>query len=589
VSPFTFRASAIAISLCALMASSEAGAYSEETHQRIVEAAVEAMLSAEAAPAPQDVSATEWGAYTQRVRGAALGLAKLRTGLLGAYRMTLFPDPTTTLPGLTYNDPGICKYQGSNQASRDFNLINATNIRIGDFTYYANKQYVPCAYTALSATDHPDRLGGALGPTLGWHAQSIDARVDDTILWVRPTHAGVTGLVLEATNKAVEFGLGAVLVPFVCLAELLIGGDCDIDDAFDLATRVNPVTLVEGLIPGIGPISSTDYVGVWHFIDVGASSNRYNDIRGMHYEGAGPEHPGALDVAIMAASDIAGLSLNAFSSEGPERYGRYDRIERTVTQWQAHTLGHVEFSPVDNLARGGWDAFVADPTTAQYLSWPLHAIGDAAAPHHVVGTTAWGHRPFEDSANKELAALLPTSADALAFDEFRKRVLRIGFDAARAFQADPSIQAFIEREAHATRTLARADGDWVFQDGLSILWQIGSETAANAPYRGALARVRPFVEHSVGHTIALLARAGELARDLGVDPQTLCPVGGHFTGEGTGCADGPAPPPPAVVPLPFGLSPIFEPQVCQAYGDTCGLESRCCDNVPCTSGRCRYP
>lgn len=127
---------------------------------------------------------------------------------------------------------------------------------------------------------HP-REGGSLGPTLGWHAQSIDGREVDTVFWVRPTNAGVAGLQKEMANRLIELGLGAVLLPFVCLAEVIFGDGCDADDAFDLAQRVNPITLIEGAIPGIGSISGPDYVGGWHFIDVGAIGNRYNDPRGM--------------------------------------------------------------------------------------------------------------------------------------------------------------------------------------------------------------------------------------------------------------------------------------------------------------------
>ena len=81
----------------------------------------------------------------------------------------------------------------------------------------------------------------------------------------------------------------------------------------------------------------------------------------MLYEQAGPTHPGAADVAIMAFADAFGLSLNALASEGRALYGRFDRLERTAGQWQAHNLGHTEFSPVDNLARHGWDAYTAIP------------------------------------------------------------------------------------------------------------------------------------------------------------------------------------------------------------------------------------
>jgi len=357
-----------------------------------------------------------------------------------------------TPAGTIHNDPGICHYHRSppDFPGRDLNLLNAANARIKEFPYYANKDRETCAFTPLDdIKNNPDQpriyLGEALGPTLGWHAQSIDARVDDTVLWFRPTNAEIFGfgaLQKELANRVIDLGLGAALIPFVCLAQWFSGDSCDADDAFDLATQINPITLFEGTFPGLGAIRSLDLVGVWHFINVGALDHRYNDVRGMLYEQAGPTYPGVIDVAIMAGADVVGLSLNAHNSQGRALYGRFDRLERTTGQWQAHALGHIEFSPVDNLARNGWDAYVANPTTALPLSWPLHAIGDAAAPQHVTGTTGWGHRPFEDAVDNKRSLLLPARFDA-SFVTFRDRVLRTGVALTPEAMADIPFAALV--------------------------------------------------------------------------------------------------------------------------------------------------
>lgn len=576
---------AFAGAVCAFAVSERAEAYNNLTHQRIIEAAVEVMLDADRAPVPAGVDAAEWRAYTARVVRSAGNLRLLRTGLFGVYRFSTFPGPPSTLlptaPG--YNDPEICSYHGSHEPGRDLNLLNVLEMRISEFPYYPNKDWGPCAYTPIDRVPSPP-LGGSLGPVLGWHAQNVDNWVSDSILWSRPTNAGIAGLTKEATNRVVEYGFGALLIPFVCLANLIFGDGCDIDDSFDLVQRINPVTLIEGTLPGVGDVRGPDYVGLWHFIDVGATSNRYNDVRGLFYEQAGPSYPGAVDVAIMAVADLSGLSLNAFAAEGPERYGAFDRVERTPAQWQAHSIGHTEFSPLDNLARSGWGAYESDPTDAAYLSAPLHAVGDAAAPHHVTGTTSWGHRPFEEAVDSRREEVLPRN-DRGTFTAFRDRVLRIGFDAVRPFDADRSIQAFIEREARATRKLAETDGDWVFQDGASIEALVGSTNASEKDYKDQLHRSRPFVELGVGYAVALLARAGDLARDPGMYPETLCPPNSHFTGEGTGCAEGPAPPPPKVEPLPPGVASVS----CLSYAAECRVSAECCNEVPCTNGRCRYP
>jgi hypothetical protein len=37
-----------------------------------------------------------------------------------------------------------------------------------------------------------------------------------------------------------------------------------------------------------------------------------------------------------------------------------------------------------------------------------------------------------------------------------------------------------------------------------------------------------------------------------------------------------------VVPPPIG-------EICAPYGEACFSAAGCCDGVPCTGGRCRYP
>src|SRR5262249_30235191 len=77
-------------------------------------------------------------------------------------------------------------------------------------------------------------------------------------------------------------------------------------------------------------------------------------------------------------------------------------------EWELAPMGHIVFSPVDNLGLYGWKGFVEDPSAhvAKSLGWPLHAIGDSVAPHHVTGTTGYGHRPYEDSAEQNWNRIL---------------------------------------------------------------------------------------------------------------------------------------------------------------------------------------
>jgi hypothetical protein len=98
--------------------------------------------------------------------------------------------------------------------------------------------------------------------------------------------------------------------------------------------------------------------------------------------------------------------LNYAESTGTTRFNVTDpgdgdqaSCERGRADWEFGTIGHTQFSPLDNLALYGWKRFAeSEFLYDRDLGWPLHAIGDAVAPHHVAGTTGWGHRPFEDAA-----------------------------------------------------------------------------------------------------------------------------------------------------------------------------------------------
>ena len=111
----------------------------------------------------------------------------------------------------------------------------------------------------------------------------------------------------------------------------------------------------------------------------------------MFYEEAGPTRPGAVDVSILILADTFALSLQAGASAGDDRYGGYDRVPRGDLAWQA-PIGHVEFRAIDNLAKYGWDECEQGGySSAAGLSYVLHALSGVCAPHHVTGTTSWGH------------------------------------------------------------------------------------------------------------------------------------------------------------------------------------------------------
>lgn len=616
--------SALSTSLYLATTTHEAAAFNEYTHRHIVETAV--AISADdltLLSAPAGVDSNAWANLVRRAPLIAPRLSRLRTGVTPAIHgadvrdvMDIEASPPVDLvndPQAINNIPWVCGYFAksdrlSNQdpvthqnptpepGGREYNLLYANRIRIMDFPYYPNMTYDGCAYSSTPSLIRTD-IVGRVGAVVGFHASWPDKRTSDQVLWVRPASTILAGGVLqELYYDAFDYTAGAVLIALECLASAVSEQsfkDCNTKDGLDLARQIDPAQYIFGAIPGIGPIKDDAFGGLWHFVDVDASVNTFNSVRGMLYENAGPEFlPGVLDVLIMAATDIAGVGLNATSSAGVEAYGQYDLHQRSKPVWQAHNLGHTEFSPVSNLAHYGWEHF--DGQDASWLGFPLHAIGDAAEPHHVTGTTAYGHRPFEDAVDNVRDDLMPSKlVKPVDFAAMEGRVLAIAAKALADFDSHPKVEDFVVHEARATRELSRADGGWPYNDASSFQYQFGDRTASIDSYQkatGALVRMQPYVEQAMGYTLAFLIHAAERVGDgAAFDATTLCPDGDYFTGDPInvhndipGCATGPDPGLQESLQLatPPGLAGTGVS--CGAIGEACNTNNDCCNNTPCS-------
>lgn len=562
---------ALTVGAAFLSASLNASAYNWETHSAIVGRAVGIMQTkpSNAIPPPPDVAEAQWHAYLELVRDAPDRLSLMRTGLPnslpGGYHGLNHPQPKgEPYPFDTEADTSSCGFYPGD------NLTNLDAFRIREFPYEPRRTANPCG---LYITEAPGFA--PLQAVLGWHAASVDDHVQDTVLWFRPTNAGVAGAIKEAASRVFEYAAGALLLPFVCMSSWLQLKRCNVDDAFDLAREYNPVDYFESWLPGFGHLQSSEYTGLWHFLHVEPdTAHRYNDIRGMWYEGAGPgSRPGFMDVVLMATSDLSGLSLNAYSSRGDDQYGQYDRVARLEPAWQAHTIGHLEFSPVSNLALYGWNEFAKDGyKSARGLAWPLHAIGDVSAPHHVVGTTSWGHRPYEDFAEKYWSKMIGHS------DDQRRRILANSYGYWQKLLSR-DVGEYVKELALETREKVRAQGDWAYNDYASFDYHL----AANGPgsainrYKGFEDEIAGLLEQAISATLGFLVYTADRVRDPGIDAATKCPSGTHYE-PAQGCQPGP------------GKQPVIEPadvlmddELPETDGGICESGMFCNPEEPCPS------
>ena len=416
------------------------------------------------------------------------------------------------------------------------------HVPIGQLHYLPEPVDVDCRMTPVDASNEYLRLA----TTLGWHSAHVDEHTEDSVLWYRPVNAAGLDLATGALSVAWEAGVSGAVLPFVIVYSCLWEGDCSFDDADDLASRYNPVTELENLTPGFGREESQDYVGLWHMLHVSARNSEYNDIRGNYYLFAGPEEvPSVVDTVILAYAGTTGLTLYASEATGDNRYEIPSGRDRTDPEWQEYNIGLTEFSPLDNLAQYGWERYKDDPTIADGLGWPLHAIGDAAAPHHAAATTGWGHVPYEDVGDLLVPSLLPSEPEADDLEQLA-RIIRNGFRWWREFGhsgdgSNSALRAMITTLAFETYDYA-LDGieneiGWAYSDRASILYhtELLREDAYDV-YRPFEDRYQFLLEKGTSATVAFLAVAAQYATARTEPISTQCPAGEYYNVHVPGCA-----------------------------------------------------
>ena len=479
----------------------------------------------------------------------------------------------------------------------------------------------------------PDDGKALQGRVFGYHAQRPDNLWGDTLFEEAPVY----GPVLNVGAKVVDGLLRLLFITIACAAATVVaffGGDIDecLSEGLAAADSASVERWLKRVLPGWDGEPSGDLVGVWHFIRPN-DRGRFNDAPGLSYAVAGPGQngPGALDSAIRIASVALWLRVNTETSDGDDHYfvstgedgqapsqPRGDHYEQTL-------VADVEFEPLDNLAQYGWAQFQASAAagkwSAEGLAFPLHALGDASVPQHAVGSTAYGHRPYEDWVDLNLSRLLLESCrddDPLSRtpcgDSFLKqqlaqarRVLQWAHYFHSKTSSDEGVRPLVTLVAKETLAqvgdhpdawpfcdecstayfLDDPNEDWLKKAGVTLTdLAIPKKSAATGRYGEHREEVRSLVEMSAGATIALLMKASQgRCDDLGdgcasgsecctgsCAAGTCCRERGQRCGDSSECC--------------AGKSCNADGLCCEkASGAACGSDSECCTGR-CNGGSC---
>ncbi len=396
----------------------------------------------------------------------------------------------------------------------------------------------------------PTNYTGAL---LGLWATRPDDESNDTAVFIRPTNIVLLGDLKRLAEDAVELGLVVVLAPLFCITDFLFTGDptgC-IDDAaaashsFDPVARADDYLLLleEALGPVLDPVGNFMLFGksnpasMFHFI-VPSRSGDFNFIPGMNLGESrlGIEND-SVDEVLTAYFDLIGLTVNPADSTGPSRYGQFAAgpLGRNDSDWAGFSMAHVEFEPVDNVARYGWQQF-QQTGTARGLGWVLHALGDAFCPHHTLGSLGWGHQPWERFAGVRWVA-----GDVFPEDLVQVQYPNMVTELTYAFQYWTMANQFpqndwpgrlVEQVGIETASSPFAVKGRAFKGTISVLWSVGSDSDSDATdaYDSERGSYKDLMMRAVGASIAFLAKASTAAPVGGSSP-CACPAGQARSGE----------------------------------------------------------
>jgi len=410
--PFQLRATVALLIALPFLWCAPAPAYNSGTHQDIVDFAYQIMRAATLTTAhgpiypdyrvgPGAAASPEWADFIQAMSVAvefwrnqvALGQKLPYSGCNEQGQ----PDPDAFLlkdqcPNPSEANPpagGIFTVVDKVRQLKDAQLVSETD---------------PSPFGGVPPLYHRDYTGRILGFWSG----DVDSLVDDTSLGFRftPFPGSSGGSMKDLFDGLAGDGAGFVLLALLCIYQVaIVGDDACLELALQLLDLLGLGDELAGLLPGIGGnFMDSNVTGNWHFIQMHGQDADFDDRPGYWIEEAGPGL-GAIDEAFMIFSDFTQMYLVYDDSAGVKKYqieyqalgddGHPYTVPRDEEEWEYPTFGHLVFEPVDNLAFYGWREWRKHQTLIGF-GYVLHALGDAAEPQHVSGTSGWGHRPFED-------------------------------------------------------------------------------------------------------------------------------------------------------------------------------------------------
>jgi hypothetical protein len=631
------------VGLASVVHGTNAMAYNETTHQDLVDFAWEVMLASQdpalhsgrslfpGIPVPpqslRKVAGTqyEYDQFLERIRRAILNINQFQQGIPSAPYAVGDTSACGDLSKLGRQTPmGLAgkarpgaDYSSGSGSDRVFPGDSHGDLRCDQKVSAGSRRRG--IFSAIGGGERVG-LGGIFGDTesqgliLGWHAKAADDAKKDWVI-----RSNIAGAILDIVVPT-DLAIGAVVLVGACVGELFGFGDyCSISDAKRAADQVDPFGAALDAIPdewtvGFG-IDGGSYIGLGHFIDARAGAeveSEWDDRSGMWYDNAHSE-PGFADDFIITLGDIAEMQVIPDESLGVEQYdlGRSaddshptKRTRRTDWQWGRDTVGHTQHTPLDNLAYHGWNEFKkTSPRNAAYLRWPLHALGDATVPMHIVLTSSYGHSAYEGAVARNWKAIrylydTNTANSQLAQFEQARRILSIAHGANLYIQQyrgsgvgdDPfdvpirDLVTVLAKHALSTLKQSQQGGDWAWCDLCSLkdvprLYgppivdgqpvDIGAESIEGY-YDDYVVEMRSLAELSAGYILGFMVAAAE------GEFEPACANANEFANGRRCCSDEP--------PEANGRCPLKQVE-CFACG-TCRSKSDCLGSANCINGYC---